>query len=47
MNKYRLSPEMLKKIHEVLEKGHRVELIPTKDRVKVIKEERQEIKIEK
>lgn len=44
MDKYRLSPEMIKKIHEVLEKGHRIELIPTKDRIKVIREERQEIK---
>lgn len=44
MNKYKISPEMLKKILETLEKGHRIELIPTKDKVKVIKEERQEIK---
>lgn len=43
--KYRLTLEQLSKIHDVLEKGDRIELIPSKDgRIKVIKEVRKEIK---
>ena len=31
MDKYRLSPEQVKKIEEIADKCDRVELIPTKD----------------
>ena len=44
MSKYELSPEMIEKITEVLEKGNRVELIPTKDGIKAVSETRKEIK---
>ena len=44
MNKYTLSPEQVKKISEVLEKGDRIELIPVKDGIKLIQESRKEIK---
>ena len=43
-NKYKISPETLDAILKILEKGDRVELIPGKDRVKVIQESRKEIK---
>lgn len=45
MDRYKLTPEQIAKILETLEKGYRIELIPTKDSVKIIREERQEIKI--
>lgn len=38
------SPEMLRKILEVLNQGDRVELIPVKDGVKAVREKRTEIK---
>ena len=41
---YTLSPEQVKKIIQVLEKGDRVELIPCKDGVKIIQESRKEVK---
>lgn len=41
---YTLSPEQVKKIKEVLEKGDRIELIPVKDGIKIIRESRNEIK---
>lgn len=41
---YILSPEQIRAIERVLAKGDRVELIPGKDRVKVIQESRREIK---
>ena len=41
---YRLSPEQVEKIKEVLEKGDRIELIPVKDGIKIIRESRNEIK---
>lgn len=44
MNKYTLSPAQIEQILKVLAKGDRVELIPAKDRVKVIHEVRKEIK---
>lgn len=44
MSKYTLSPEMIEKILQVLEKGDRIELIPGKDKVKVIQESRKEVK---
>lgn len=44
MSKYVLSPDMIEKIKQVLEKGDRVELIPTKDGIKAVMESRKEIK---
>lgn len=44
MDKYRLTPEMVEKIKQILEKGDRIELIPVKDGVKVIHEVRREVK---
>jgi hypothetical protein len=44
MDKYRLSPEQVEKIREILAKGDRIELIPVKDKVKIIHEVRKEIK---
>ena len=44
MSKYTLPPEQVDKILQVLEKGDRVELIPSKDGIKVIQETRKEIK---
>ena len=41
---YKLTPQQIAEIEKVLEKGDRVELIPGKDRVKVIQESRKEIK---
>ena len=41
---YTLSPEQVQKIKEVLEKGDRIELIPVKDGIKIIRESRNEIK---
>lgn len=44
MDKYKLSPEQVEKIREILLKGDRIELIPVKDKVKIIQEIRKEIK---
>ena len=44
MSKYTLPPEQVDKILQVLEKGDRVELIPSKDGIKIIQETRKEIK---
>ena len=44
MNKYTLSPEQVEKIKQVLERGDRIELIPSKDGIKIIQEVRTEIK---
>ena len=41
---YKLTPQQIAEIEKVLEKGDRVELIPGKDRIKVIQESRKEIK---
>ena len=45
MDKYRLSAEQVDKIKEILEHGHRVELIPVKNSIKVIQEVREEVKL--
>lgn len=44
MSKYTLSPELIEKILQVLEKGDRIELIPCKDGVKAVQESRKEVK---
>lgn len=44
MSEYSISPEQLEKILAVLSQGHRVELIPAKDGVKIIQEVRKEVK---
>ena len=44
MSKYTLSPEQVEKIKQVLERGDRIELIPSKDGIKIIQESRKEIK---
>lgn len=44
MSKYSLSPEQIEKILAVLSQGHRVELIPVKDGVKIVQEVRKEVK---
>ena len=44
MSKYTLSPEQVEQIRQILEKGDRVELIPGKERIKIIQESRKEIK---
>jgi hypothetical protein len=44
MSKYTLSPEQVEKIKQVLESGDRIELIPGKDGVKIIREVRSEVK---
>lgn len=41
---YKLSPKQIEEIEKVLNKGDRIELIPAKDRVKIIQEIRTEIK---
>ena len=43
-NKYLLSREQVERIRQILEKGDRVELIPGKERIKIIQEVRREIK---
>lgn len=43
-NKYLLSQEQVERIRQILEKGDRVELIPGKERIKIIQEVRREIK---
>lgn len=44
MDKYRITPEMLERIHAALEKGHRIELIPLKDNIKIMDIRREELK---
>lgn len=44
MKKYILSPAQIEQIQKVLAKGDRIELIPSKDGVKIIQEVRKEIK---
>lgn len=43
-DKYLLSQEQVERIRQILEKGDRVELIPGKERIKIIQEVRKEIK---
>lgn len=40
----KLNPEQLKAIEDIINKGDRVELIPTKKGIKIIHETRKEIK---
>jgi hypothetical protein len=44
MDKYRITPEQLESIHAALEKGHRIELIPLKDNIKIMDIRREELK---
>lgn len=43
-DKYLLTQEQVEQIRQILEKGDRVELIPGKERIKIIQESRKEIK---
>ena len=43
-DKYLLSQEQVERIRQILEKGDRVELIPGKERIKIIQESRKEVK---
>ena len=43
-SKYTLTQEQVERIRQILEKGDRVELIPGKERIKIIQETRKEIK---
>lgn len=43
----KLTPEQIKKIEEVINKGDRVEIIPVKDGVRIVQETRKEIEINK
>lgn len=43
-DKYLLSQEQVERIRQILEKGDRVELIPGKERIKIIQETRKEVK---
>lgn len=47
MDKYRLTPEQVERIKKILEQGDRIELIPSKDRIKIVQEIRKEVKTEK
>jgi hypothetical protein len=44
MDKYRITPEQLERIHAALDKGHRIELIPLKDNIKIMDIRREELK---
>ena len=44
MDKYKLTVEQLERIHAALDKGHRIELIPLKDSVKIMDIRREELK---
>lgn len=43
-DKYLLTQEQVEQIRQILEKGDRVELIPGKERIKIIQESRKEVK---
>jgi hypothetical protein len=43
-SKYTLTQEQVERIRQILEKGDRVELIPSKERIKIIREVRSEVK---
>jgi hypothetical protein len=43
-DKYLLTQEQVERIRQILEKGDRVELIPGKERIKIIQETRKEVK---
>ena len=42
--KYRITNEQLERIHAALEKGHRIEIIPLKDNIKIMDIRREELK---
>ena len=44
MDKYRITPEQLERILAALEKGHRIEIIPLKDNIKIMDIRREELK---
>lgn len=44
MDKYRITTEQLERIHAALDKGHRIELIPLKDNIKIMDIRREELK---
>lgn len=44
MDKYKLTVEQLERIHAALDKGHRIELIPLKDNIKIMDIRREELK---
>ena len=44
MDKYRITSEQLDRIHAALEKGHRIEIIPLKDNIKIMDIRREELK---
>lgn len=44
MDKYKLTTEQLERIHAALDKGHRIELIPLKDNIKIMDIRREELK---
>lgn len=44
MGKYRITNEQLERIHAALDKGHRIELIPLKDNIKIMDIRREELK---
>ena len=43
-DKYLLTQEQVERIRQILEKGDRIELIPGKERIKIIQEVRSEVK---
>lgn len=43
-DKYKLTEEQVKQIQTVLSRGERVEVIPTKDAIKLLQVKRKEIK---
>ncbi len=45
-DKYLLTQEQVERIRQILEKGDRVELIPSKERIKIIQETRKEHRFE-
>lgn len=44
MDKYKITTEQLERIHAALEKGHRIEIIPLKDNIKIMDIRREELK---
>lgn len=45
--KYTISSEQLERILSALNKGHRIEIIPLKDNVKIMDVRREELKLNK
>lgn len=44
MEKYKITAEQLDRILQALEKGHRIEIIPLKDNLKIMDIRREELK---